>query len=50
MSLCVPYDVPAIRTVPWPFQGGLVRFSIGLEAVADLQADLVQALASMQYS
>ena len=50
MSLCVPYDVPAIRTVPWPFQGGLVRFSIGLEAVADLQADLAQALASMQYS
>ncbi|WP_096662527.1 PLP-dependent transferase [Polaromonas sp. AET17H-212] len=50
MSLCVPYDVPAIRTTPWPFQGGLVRFSIGLEAVADLQADLANALAAMQYS
>lgn len=50
MSLCVPYDVPAIRTTPWPFQGGLVRFSIGLEAVADLQADLAKALAAMQYS
>jgi cystathionine beta-lyase len=50
MSLCAPYDVPAIRTTPWPFQGGLVRFSIGLEAVADLQADLANALAAMQYS
>jgi cystathionine beta-lyase len=50
MSLCAPYDVPAIRTTPWPFQGGLVRFSIGLEAVADLQADLANALAAMKYS
>ncbi|MDI1238273.1 MAG: PLP-dependent transferase [Polaromonas sp.] len=50
MSLCAPYDVPAIRTTPWPYQGGLVRFSIGLEAVADLQADLANALAAMQYS
>jgi cystathionine beta-lyase len=50
MSLCVPYDVPAIRTTPWPHQGGLVRFSVGLEAVADLQADLAQALMAMQYS
>ncbi|WP_372826695.1 PLP-dependent transferase [Polaromonas sp.] len=50
ISLCVPYDVPAIRTTRWPYAGGLVRFSIGLEAVADLQADLEQALASMQYS
>lgn len=44
MSLCVPYDVPAIRTTPWPHRGGLVRFSVGLEAVADLQADIAQAL------
>ena len=50
MSLCVPYDIPAIRTSPWPYKGGLVRFSVGLEAVTDLQADLAQALASMQYS
>ncbi|MDP2448870.1 MAG: PLP-dependent transferase [Polaromonas sp.] len=50
MSLCAPYDVPAIRTTPWPFRGGLVRFSVGLEAVADLQADLANALAAMQYS
>jgi cystathionine beta-lyase len=50
MSLCVPYDIPTIRTSPWPYKGGLVRFSVGLEAVTDLQADLAQALASMQYS
>lgn len=50
MSLCVPYDVPAIRTTAWPYRGGLVRFSIGLEAVADLQVDLAQSLAAMQYS
>lgn len=47
MSLCAPYDVPHIRTMPWPHQGGLVRFSVGLEAVADLQADLAQALAGL---
>ncbi len=44
MSLCAPYDVPAVRTMPWPHRGGLVRFSVGLEAVADLQADIAQAL------
>ena len=48
MSLCVPYDMPALRVAkPWPHQGGLVRFSVGLEAVADLQADLAQALAGL---
>ena len=50
MSLCMPYDVPLLRTTPWPHKGGLVRFSIGLEALADLQADLAQALAAMHYS
>jgi cystathionine beta-lyase len=50
MSLCAPYDVPAIRSTPWVYKGALVRFSIGLESVADLQADLAQALALMQYS
>ena len=50
ISLCVPYDVPAIRTTAWSYKGGLVRFSIGLEALSDLQADLTQALAMMQYS
>jgi cystathionine beta-lyase len=45
LSLCVPYDMPALRTVkPWAHGGGLVRFSVGLEAVADLQADITQAL------
>ena len=48
MSLCVPYDIPAVRvTKPWPLKGGLVRFSVGLEAVADLQADMAQSLARM---
>ena len=50
MSLCAPYNVPAMHSTPWPYKGGLVRFSIGLEALADLQADLAQALAAMQYS
>jgi cystathionine beta-lyase len=47
MSLCAPYDVPSIRSVPWPHRGGLVRFSVGLESVTDLQADLSQALAKI---
>ncbi len=48
MSLVVPYDLRAMRTV-WPAHlepGTLVRFSVGLEAPADLQADLAQALQS----
>ncbi len=48
MSLCAPYDIPAIRSQPWPHEGRLVRFSVGLEALADLQADLAQALAGMR--
>ncbi len=47
MSLCAPYDVQSIRSAPWPHRGGLVRFSVGLESVADLQADLSQALAKI---
>jgi cystathionine beta-lyase len=31
----------------WPHKGTLVRFSVGLEAVEDLQADLEQALAAL---
>ena len=49
MSLVVPYKVRLMRTLPLPEylqSGHLVRFSIGLEAVADLQADLVQAMQS----
>lgn len=50
MSLVVPYDMPALRTLDtarWRQQGVLVRFSVGLEAAADLQADLAQALDGM---
>ena len=48
MSLVVPYDVPSMRSADlrtWTQSGVLVRVSIGLEAVADLQADLAQAMA-----
>jgi cysteine-S-conjugate beta-lyase len=47
VSLVVPYDVKALRGGKLPNMlknGHLVRFSIGLEAVEDLQADLVQAM------
>ncbi|MBI5257319.1 MAG: PLP-dependent transferase [Burkholderiales bacterium] len=44
VSLVVPYDLRAMRSHAGGLQGHLVRFSIGLEAVADLQADLAQAL------
>ncbi|QTD44513.1 PLP-dependent transferase [Ottowia testudinis] len=47
MSLVVPYDLTSMRA-GWPThlqRGTLVRFSLGLEPVADLQADLAQALA-----
>ena len=43
ISLCAPYDLPSMRTRPWPHEGGLVRFAVGLEAVDDLQADLASA-------
>ena len=49
VSLVVPYDVKALRGGQLPADlknGHLVRFSIGLEAVEDLQADLVQAMQS----
>ena len=46
VSLVVPYDLAAMRQ-PAPYSGGLVRFSIGLEDVEDLKADLAQALAAL---
>jgi cystathionine beta-lyase len=46
LSLAVPYDLSAMRS-PAPYAGTLVRFSIGLEAQADLQADLAQALLAL---
>jgi cysteine-S-conjugate beta-lyase len=46
LSLVVPYDLASIRPTPASHlkAGRLVRFSIGLEEVQDLQADLAQAL------
>jgi len=44
VSLAVPYDLSMMRDRPaWP--GTLVRFSVGLEAVEDLIADLDAAFA-----
>lgn len=46
VSLVVPYDLAGMRSA-WPAhlpRGVVVRFSIGLECVEDLQADLAQAL------
>jgi cystathionine beta-lyase len=46
MSLVVPYDLATMRS-QWPAylaQGTVVRFAIGLESAADLQADLDQAI------
>ncbi|MEP6790614.1 MAG: PLP-dependent transferase, partial [Ramlibacter sp.] len=46
VSLVVPYDIPSMRRA-WPHKGVLVRFSVGLEAVDDLRADLAQALGKL---
>ncbi len=46
ISLVVPYDIALMRdasVAQWPHKGTLVRFSIGLEDVDDLRADLAQA-------
>lgn len=45
-SLCVPYRVGGMR-LRWGEAGTLVRFNIGLEAPADLIADIAQALSRM---
>ncbi|MBY0234368.1 MAG: PLP-dependent transferase, partial [Burkholderiaceae bacterium] len=48
MSLAVPYDMGRSRSLPSRLAPGrVVRFAIGLEAAADLQADLTQALAAL---
>jgi cystathionine beta-lyase len=45
MSLAVPYDLTHSRNLNLPFKKGrLVRFAIGLEAEADLRADIEQSL------
>jgi cystathionine beta-lyase len=48
MSLAVPYDLQLMRGAERAahLQGQLVRFSVGLEDVDDLQADLAQALSA----
>jgi cystathionine beta-lyase len=47
VSLVVPYDAAALRMrTPVPYQGTVVRFSIGLEAVEDLIDDCLQALSA----
>jgi cystathionine beta-lyase len=50
VSLVVPYDIGLMRdqaVARWPHKGTLVRFSVGLEDVEDLRADLQQALARL---
>lgn len=50
ISLVVPYELETMRS-GWPahlLPGTLVRFSIGLEDVADLQADIAQALNALR--
>ncbi|CAN5201350.1 cystathionine beta-lyase [soil metagenome] len=48
MSLAVPYDMRRSRNLTRPYADGqLVRFAIGLEAEADLRADLAQALTAL---
>jgi cystathionine beta-lyase len=50
VSLVVPYDIASMRSAQlatWPHKGVLVRFSVGLEDVEDLQADVAQALGAL---
>jgi cystathionine beta-lyase len=48
VSLVVPYDIPSMRLPgSWPHRGTLVRFSVGLEEPAALQADLEQGLRAL---
>ena len=46
-SLCLPYRMNSMRE-KWTETGELVRFNIGLEDVADLIADIEQALATIK--
>ena len=50
VSLVVPYNIASMRSPrlgTWKHKGVLVRFSVGLEAVHDLRADLEQALGAL---
>lgn len=49
MSLAVPYDMRRSRNLGLPYPAErIVRFAIGLEAEADLRADLAQALSVLR--
>jgi cystathionine beta-lyase len=44
-SLAMPYEVAGLRSATqWPHRGTLVRFYVGLENTADLQADIEASL------
>lgn len=47
VSLAVPYDTRAIRDGKSPYDGLLVRFSLGLESLDDLVADAEGALGAL---
>ncbi len=48
MSLAVPYDMRRSRNLGLPYPAErIVRFAIGLEAEADLRADLAQAFSAL---
>jgi cysteine-S-conjugate beta-lyase len=49
VSLVVPYDMQLLRGDAWTDKGVLVRFSVGLEDVQDLQADLELALKRLSF-
>ena len=49
ISLAVPYNMAVIRPGS-AWRGTLVRFSLGLEDVDDLRADLAQALQSVNWA
>lgn len=48
VSLVVPFLPATIRAAPTPYRGSLVRFCLGLEAIADLLADVAQALSVLR--
>jgi len=48
VSLAVPYPISAMRELPTPYRGVIVRLSIGLEDADDLIEDLAQALVQLR--
>jgi cystathionine beta-lyase len=47
VSLVATYRSESLHSLPTPYRGELLRFSLGLEAVQDLQGDLAQALGQL---